>query len=89
MPLWRNNKPVARYGMSQRRTFLGLQQTPPPNPRVMGYLVLQGLAVVLLADLGFATLLGHSSVTRRIAQSTGIWKEEPSFENHHHTVSGE
>lgn len=88
MPMWRHSKPSARHGMSQRRTFLGLQQTPPPNPRVMGYLVFQGLAVVLMADLGFASLLGHPSVTRRIAQSTGIWKEEPSFENHHSTGSG-
>lgn len=75
--------PSLRREMNQRRTFLGLQQTPPPNPRMMGYLVAQGLAVVLLVDLGFATVLGHSTITRKIAQSAGVWKEEPPFETHH------
>jgi hypothetical protein len=54
---------------------------------MMGYLVVQGFVVVLLADLGFATVLGHSSITGRIAQSAGIWKENPSFEDHHATRS--
>lgn len=67
----------------QRRTFLGLQQTPPPKPRVMGYLVMQGLAVVLIADLGFATVFNHPTVLRSVAQSAGIWKEGPSFEESH------
>jgi hypothetical protein len=75
--------------MTQRRTFLGLQQTPPPNPRMMGYLVAQGLAVVLLVDLGFASLLGHSTITRKIAQSAGVWKEEPPFETHYTTKTGD
>jgi len=74
--------------MNQRRTFLGLQQTPPPNPRTMGYLVAQGLAVVLLVDLGFASLLGHSTITRKIAQSAGIWKEEQPFAAHYNTPNG-
>ena len=74
-----------RRDMNQRRTFLGLQQTPPPNPRMMGYLVAQGLAVVLLVDLSFAMALGHSTITRKIAQSAGVWKEEPPFEAHHIT----
>jgi hypothetical protein len=73
--------------MIQRRTLLGLQRTPPPGPQMMGYLVVQGFVVVLLADLGFATVLGHSSITGRIAQSAGIWKENPSFEDHHATRS--
>lgn len=81
-------KSISPYGISQRRTFLGLQRTPAPNPRVMGYLVFQGLAVVLLADMGFATLLDHPSVTRKVAQSMGIWKEEPSFETRHNTHPG-
>jgi len=50
---------------------------------MMGYLVMQGLVVVLLADLGFAKLLNHSPVLLRIAESAGIWKEERSFEHQH------
>lgn len=73
----------ARHPRLQRRTFLGLQQTPPPNPRVMGYLVAQGLAVVLLADVGIATLLNHQTVVRSIAQSAGFWKEGPTFNDSH------
>jgi hypothetical protein len=72
-----------RHQGVQRRTFLGLQQTPPPNPRMMGYLVMQGLAVVLLADFGFAKLLNHSPVLVKIAQSAGVWEEECSFEHQH------
>lgn len=67
----------------QRRTFLGLQQTPPPRPRVMGFLVVQGLAVVLLVDYGFAMFLNHTTITRKIAQSAGIWRDTPSFEDYH------
>jgi len=52
---------------------------------MMGYLVAQGLAVVLLVDASFATVFGHSTVTRKIAQSAGVWKEEPPFEAHHNT----
>ena len=74
-----------RRDMNQRRTFLGLQQTPPPNPRMMGYLVAQGLAVVLLVDLAFASVLDHQTITRKIAQSAGLWKEEPPFNTHHNT----
>jgi len=74
-----------RRAMNQRRSFLGLQQTPPPNPRMMGYLVAQGLAVVLLVDLGFAMAFGHSTITRKIAQSAGVWKEDPPFETRHDT----
>ena len=77
-----------RRDMNQRRTFLGLQQTPPPNPRMMGYLVAQGLAVVLLVDLGFASVFGHSTITRKIAQSAGVWKEDPPFETHHNSRTG-
>jgi hypothetical protein len=80
--------PSLRHGMSQRRTFLGLQRTPPPNSRMMGYLVAQGLAVVLLVDVSFATVLGHQTIIRKIAQSVGIWKEAPSFDTHHVTSSG-
>jgi hypothetical protein len=79
--------PSMRLGMNQRRTFLGLQRTPPPNPRMMGYLVIQGLAVVLLVDVSFATALGHQTIMRKIAQSAGIWKEAPSFDTYHHVTS--
>jgi hypothetical protein len=55
---------------------------------MMGYLVAQGLAVVLLVDAGFATVLGHQTIIRKIAQSAGIWKEAPSFDTHHVTPPG-
>jgi hypothetical protein len=76
-------RPSFHHQGTQRRTFLGLQQTPSPKPRMMGYLVMQGLALVLLADYGFAKLLNHPPVMRKIAQSAGIWKEECSFEHQH------
>jgi hypothetical protein len=76
-------RPSFRHQSIQHRTFLGLQQTPPPNPRMMGYLVMQGLAVVLLADFGFAKMLNHPPVMVKIAQSAGIWKQEPPFEHQH------
>lgn len=78
-----------RHLAIQRRTFLGLQHTPPPKPRVMGYLVMQGLAVVLMADLGFATIYDHPTVLRSIAQSAGVWKEGPSFEESHQSSVGD
>ena len=81
----RKLSPSPRRAMNQRRSFLGLQQTPPPNPRMMGYLVAQGLGVVLLVDLGFAMAFGHSTIIRKIAQSAGVWKEDPPFETHHNT----
>jgi len=81
--------PFLRHQGIQRRTFLGLQQTPTPQPRVMGYLVMQGLAVVLLADFGFAKLLNHSPVVLKVAQSAGIWKEELSFEHQHKHSDGD
>lgn len=49
----------------------------------MGYLVMQGLAVVLIADLGFATVFNHPTVLRSVAQSAGMWKDGPSFEESH------
>ena len=68
---------------SQRRTFLGLQRTPPPSSRMMGALVAQGLAVVLLADLGFATLTNQTTTVRSVAQSAGYWLDPPEFEKVH------
>lgn len=69
--------------IQQRRSFMGLQRTPPPKPSTMGYLVVQGLALVLLADYGFAALLDHPTVVRKVAQSTGLWQEGPSFKQAH------
>jgi len=62
---------------------MGLQRTPPPKSSVMGYLVFQGLALVLLADYGFATLLGHATVVRKVIQSTGWWERGSSFKTAH------
>lgn len=63
----------------QHRTFLGLQRTPAPKPHMMGYLVLQGLAVVLIGDFAFATLAGQKTVVREVAQTMGFWKEPKAF----------
>jgi len=72
----------------QRRSFMGLQRTPPPKTSTMGYLVLQGLALVLLADYGFASLLDHPTVIKKVAQSTGMWQEGSSFKDAH-TMEGD
>jgi hypothetical protein len=63
----------------QHRTFLGLQRHPHPKPPMMAYLVLQGLAISLIADFGIATMLGHKTVVREVAMSAGYWKEERAF----------
>lgn len=67
----------------QRRSFMGLQRTPAPKPPMMGYLVLQGLAVVLLADLAIATAQGETTTVRSVCQSAGFWKEEKGFGETH------
>lgn len=67
----------------QHRTFLGLQRTPAPKPHMMGYLVLQGLAVVLIGDFAFATLAGQKTIVREIAQSAGLWADPKAFEEVH------
>lgn len=77
--LWRRRQLPAH----QRRSFMGLQRTPPPKPCMMGYLVLQGLAIVLLADYGFASLLGHPTVVQKVARSAGLWKDGPTFDQVH------
>ena len=63
----------------QRRTFFGLQKPPPPKPAMMGYLVVQGLAVVLLVDFGFATVFNGKTQIRKVAQSAGFWTDGPEF----------
>ncbi|CAK3880564.1 Hypothetical predicted protein [Lecanosticta acicola] len=75
-------QPRALFRPQQTRTFLGLQRTPAPKPQMMGYLVLQGLAVVLLADLTFATVSGETTTIRSVAQSAGFWKEQEFGEVH-------
>ena len=72
--------------LQQKRTFLGLQLTPPPKPAVMGLLVLQGLAIVLAADYGIATLLSQPTTIRSVAQTAGFWQEAPPFEEEHKLV---
>lgn len=67
----------------QRRTFLGLQRTPAPKPAMMAYLTLQGLAIVLLGDLGFATLTNDVTVARSVIQAAGYWRGPPAFEEVH------
>lgn len=49
----------------------------------MGWLVLQGLAVVLVADFAIATATGEVTTIRSVAQSAGLWKDEASFEKTH------
>ena len=68
----------------QRRNFLGLQRPPPPKPGMMGYLVAQGLAIVLLADLAFATVINEPTTIRSLCQTVGFWKEPAAFEKIHH-----
>ena len=70
--------------MHQRRSFLGLRRPPPPKPQMMGYLVAQGLAIVLLADLAIATVQGEPTTIRSIFQTAGYWKRAPTFETVHH-----
>lgn len=69
--------------MRQKRTFLGLQRPPAPPSRTMGYLVLQGLAVVLLADFAIATVQNEPTTIRSVAQSAGLWLDPPPFEKIH------
>ncbi|RMZ30124.1 hypothetical protein D0859_05755 [Hortaea werneckii] len=73
-PMGRFDRPF-RYQYQQRRTFLGLRRPPPPKTPMMGYLVAQGLAVVLLADLGIAMLRGEPTTVR--SEGTMIfWERE-------------
>lgn len=67
----------------QRRFFLGLQQTPHPKPAMMGYLVAQGLAIVLLGDAAFAYLTNQQTNVRAISQSFGFWMDGPKFDRVH------
>lgn len=72
-----------RYAHSQRRTFLGLRRTPPPSTGMSAYLVAQGLGIVLLIDLGIATVTQEKTTLRAICQAAGWWKDPPGFEKVH------
>jgi hypothetical protein len=50
---------------------------------MMGYLVVQGLAIVLLADLAIATIINQPTTVRSICQTAGVWKDPPPFEKIH------
>lgn len=67
----------------QRRTFLGLQRTPAPNPHIQGLLVGQGLAVVLLIDYVVAAIQGEKTTLRSTLQFFGLWKDAPAFDTAH------
>jgi len=77
---------VSCNGVRQKGTFLGLQRTPPPKPAMAGYLVAQGLVVVLLIDLGIATAMNDKTTVRSVCQAAGWWKDLPAFEHAHETV---
>ncbi|KAF2763857.1 hypothetical protein EJ03DRAFT_283263 [Teratosphaeria nubilosa] len=50
---------------------------------MMGYLVAQGLVIVLLADLGIATSTGNITTVRSVCQAAGFWKGPVEFEKAH------
>jgi hypothetical protein len=50
---------------------------------VSAYLVVQGLAIVLLADLGLATVFNGKTTVRKVVESAGWWTDGPTFENSH------
>lgn len=50
---------------------------------MMGYLVAQGLAIVLIADLAIATVINEPTTIRSVCQTVGIWKAPPPFDNLH------
>lgn len=53
---------------------------------MMGYLAAQGAAIVLLIDLGIATLMNDKTTFRSICQAAGLWKDPPPFEEAHGTA---
>lgn len=60
-----------------------LRRPPPPAPAVSGYLVVQCLAVVLVADYAIALVHGQQTTTRSICQSAGFWNDAPTFTYKH------
>ena len=66
--------PFSAY--QQKRTFLGLRRPPAPKTPMMGYLVAQGLAIVLVADLAIAMVQNKPTTIRSVCQSAGFWKDQ-------------
>ena len=65
----------------QRRSFLPYYRPlPPQTSKQAGFLVAQGLVIVLLADLALATLHGTPTTVRSVCQSAGFWKDDPDGE---------
>jgi hypothetical protein len=62
---------------------MGLQRTPAPPPSTMGYLVAQGLAIVLLGDYAIAMIRNEPSTLRTVCQAAGFWRDAPEFEDVH------
>ena len=60
----------------QKRTFLGLRRPPAPKTPMMGYLVAQGLAIVLIADLAIAMVQNEPTTIRSVCQSAGFWRDQ-------------
>jgi len=50
---------------------------------MMGYLVLQGLGIVLLADWAIAVAWGQPTTIRSVCQTAGLLKEPTAFEKLH------
>lgn len=55
---------------------------------MMGYLVFQGLAIVLLADFAFSSLTNETTTVRSVLQIAGLWRDPPPFEKIHKDVKG-
>lgn len=55
---------------------------------MMAYLTAQGAVIVLLIDLGIATLTGDKTTFRSIVQAAGYWQDPPPFEQSHGTTDG-
>lgn len=55
---------------------------------MMAYLVAQGAGIVLLIDLGIATLMNDKTTFRSICQAAGWWKDGPAFDEAHAGASG-
>lgn len=55
---------------------------------MMGYLVAQGLAIVLLADLAIAAVQNEPTTVRSVCQTAGFWKDTPEFRQQHGKTYG-
>ncbi|KAK5118359.1 hypothetical protein LTR62_002873 [Meristemomyces frigidus] len=62
---------------------MNLKRTPAPPPQMMGYLVVQGLVVVLLGDLAIATIRNEPTTVRSVCEAAGIVKKAAEFDVAH------